>query len=78
MDIESNQLASALLALTFAAVMLVTGLLFIERSDRNLDTQLSITGSVRNTDDIFSREGFLRAGAVLPQLSASTVKSKGK
>jgi hypothetical protein len=37
MDGELHQLASAMLVLAFAAVMLVTGLLFIERSGRSFD-----------------------------------------
>jgi len=59
MDIESNQLASAMLALVFGAVMLVTGLLFIERSGSHVDTLIN-ANSVLSADDVFTRDGFMR------------------
>jgi len=40
MNGEIHQLASAMLVVAFAAVMLVTGLLFIERSDRPFEAHL--------------------------------------
>ena len=50
MDGEFHQLASAMLVLVFAAVMLVTGLLYIERSGRPFDAPIrpsSVLGSLR-------------------------------
>lgn len=55
MNGEIHQLASAMLVLAFAAVMLVTGLLYIERSGRSFEpipasailTLANETGSLR-------------------------------
>lgn len=40
MNGEMHQLASAMLVLVFAAVMLVTGLLYIERSGRPFEARV--------------------------------------
>jgi hypothetical protein len=60
MDGELHQLASAMLVLAFAAVMLVTGLLFIDRSGRSFD--VPIHASVLRVSD----DGFMRAAVVRP------------
>jgi hypothetical protein len=60
MEGEFHQLASAMLVLAFAAVMLVTGLLFIERSGRSFDAPLRAS-VLRPADD-----GFMRAAVVRP------------
>lgn len=61
MDGEFHQLASAMLVLVFIAVMLVTGLLYIERSGRRFDAHVRASSLLRVTDD-----GFMRAGAMMP------------
>ena len=65
MDGEFHQLASAMLVLVFAAVMLVAGLLFIERSGRRFDAPISANSVLRGADDGFMRDGFLRTSAVM-------------
>jgi hypothetical protein len=57
---EFHQLASAMLVLVFAAVMLVTGLLYIERSGRPFDTAIRASSVLRASDD-----GFMRARAAM-------------
>lgn len=60
MDGEFHQLASAMLVLVFAAVMLVTGLLFIERSGSHFDAAHVRASSVLRAAD----EGFMRAAVM--------------
>jgi hypothetical protein len=68
MDIELNQLASAMLVLVLAAVMLVTGLLFIERSDGRYDTGVNAANSVLwAAAGPLARDGFVRTSARSPK-----------
>jgi len=60
MDGEFHQLASAMLVLVFAAVMLVTGLLYIERSGRPFDAAIRASSVLRDSGD-----GFMRARAAM-------------
>jgi len=69
MDGEFHQLASAMLVLVFAAVMLVTGLLYIERSGRPFDAPIRASSVLRASDD-----GFMRAGTVMPPSDALQVQ----
>ena len=58
MDGEFHQLASAMLVLVFAAVMLVTGL--IERSSKPFDAAIRASSVLRDSGD-----GFMRARAAM-------------
>ena len=57
MNGEIHQVASAMLVLAFAAVMLVTGLLYIERSDRPSEVHVQASAIL----DLANAAGSLRA-----------------
>ena len=63
MDLELNQLASAMLVLVLAAVILVTGLLFIERSDRRYDTGVNGSTVLSAAAGPLARDRFVRTSA---------------
>jgi hypothetical protein len=58
MNGEVHQLASAMLVLAFTAVMLVVGLLYIERSASRFDLSLHANGIVGLANE---SDGLLRA-----------------
>jgi hypothetical protein len=51
MNGEVHQLASAMLVLAFAAVVLVVGLLYMERSVKPFDLSLPVNGIVGLADE---------------------------
>ena len=57
MNGEIHQLASAMLVLAFAAVMLVTGLLYIEKSGRPFEARVPASAFV----NLANEAGSLRA-----------------
>jgi hypothetical protein len=48
---EIHQVASAMLVLVFAAVMLVFGLFYIERSDRPFEGRVQLSSTISVADE---------------------------